>query len=121
MSVTEETGASAEVVPAPSFKERLAQRRRELESNTTFELEVPGYDGLWARYRPLGYEEVRAIGLRIEKDVASMGMNGDEAQVMGERLTAAETLAEACVELLEAKGAGVFETTGYRWTWQAAR
>ena len=126
MSITQEAGASTEVVPALSFKERLAQRRKELEANTTFEIEVPGYDGLWARYRTLGHEENRLIGLGIEKEIAEMGLEDDKAQATGERLTAAGVLAEACIELLEFKGRDdqrrpIFQSTGYRWTGQAAR
>ena len=111
---------SVPAASAPTLKERLAKRRRELEQNTTFELPVLGYeaDGLWARYRALGYAETRAIGLRIE------GETNDQAS--GERLTAAETLAEACVELLEITGTDdegkpTFQSLGYRWTAQAAR
>ncbi len=126
MAVVDEPGTSTEVVPAASFKERLARRRRELEADTTFELKVPGYDDLWARCRALGAEEMRLIGLRIEGEVAEMGLEPEEAQARGERLTAAESLSEACIELLEFKGLNdqqrpIFESTGYRFTWQAAR
>ncbi len=126
MSVTEQTGASTEAASAPSFKERLAQRRKELAEATNFEIEVPGYDGLWARYRVLGHEENRLIGLGVEERVAEMGLEGNAAQATGERLTAAEVLAEACIELLEYKGRDkqhkpIYESTGYRWTWQAAQ
>jgi hypothetical protein len=103
-----------------SLKERLARKRRELEENTTFEIPVPGYEkeGLWARYRALGFEDVRNIGIRIEGETSD--------QVTGERLTAAETLTEACIELLEFQGYGPdgqpkFDELGYRWTAAAGR
>jgi hypothetical protein len=119
MSTTdEEAGTSVEVTPALTFKQRLAQRRKELEADATFELEVNGYPGLWARYRILGYEEIRDIGIRIEGEVTS--------QSAGERLTAATTLAEACLELLELKGYDdkgkpILEGMGFKWTAMAAR
>lgn len=105
-------------IPVASFKERLVQRRRELEQNTTFELPVPGYADLYAMYRALGFEEIRAIGLRIEEETSD--------QVTGERLTAAETLSDACIELMERKaddpnGKPVLEGLGYRWSAAAAR
>lgn len=113
MTVTQNESGLASELPASSLKERLAKRRKELESEANFELPVPGYDGLWARYRVLGYEEIRGIGLRIEEEAAD--------QTSAERLTAAETLAEACIELLEHVGADdrgkpVFESLGKRWS-----
>lgn len=130
MSVLEDTGVpmspgpgaekppGAEIVPALSFKQQLSQRRKELENAASFELEIPGYKDFWARYRPLGYEEVRAIGLRVEQETAD--------QAAGERLVAAETLAEACVDLLHLKSVDdeskpIFEQLGYRWSWEAGR
>lgn len=118
MSTIEEPGATTQAVPALTFKERLAQRRRELESNANFEIAVPGYQDLWARYRVLGYEEIRGIGVRVEEET--------DDSISRERLTAASTLAEACVELLELKGRDhankpVFESTGCRWSATAAR
>lgn len=106
------------VLPIMSFKQKLALRRKELEADATFELPVPGYEDLWARYKALGYEEVRSIGLRVEEET--------DDQVTGERLTAAATLAEACVDLLEFKGLDehrkpTFENLGCRWSWQAGR
>lgn len=117
MSITNDTGTPVRVVPL-TFKERLAQRRRELESDATFELEVPGYEDLWARYRVLGYEEIRGIGLRVEDET--------DDTVTAERLTAAGTLAEACIELLEFKGTDdnnkpIFESTGGKWSASTVR
>lgn len=121
MSVTqEETQISTEAQSGGSLKERLSRARRELEENTTFELPVAGYEkeGLWARYRALGFSDVRAIGQRLEEETTD--------QIEGERLTAAATLSEACVQLLEYKGVGAdgkpaFEELGYRWSAAAAR
>lgn len=113
-----EAGAPIGVVPALTFKQRLSQRRKELEADATFAIEVNGYPDLWARYKILGFEEVRGIGLRVEAEV--------DDQVTGERLTAATSLAEACIELCEYKGrddkgAPILEGTGFKWTAAAAR
>lgn len=116
MSFTD--NVSVAVAAAPSFKEKLAQRRKELEENTSFEMAVPGYENLWARYRVLGYEDMRSLGLAIETEV--------ENQAAGERLTAAATLLRACDELLEfqgpdAQGKPIFASLGCRWSLYAAR
>lgn len=117
MAVTDEAGASVEVAPALTFKERLAKRRKELESDVTFEIEVPGYEDLWSRYRVLGYDEIRNIGMKVADE-------GGDA-IYRERMNAAATLAEACVELLEFRGyengKPVYESTGYKWSAEAAR
>jgi hypothetical protein len=111
--------------PIPlSFKERLKQQRRALEEDTTFTLPIPYYKDLYARYRVVGFEEMRAIGLRVEKEATD--------QLSGEKLTAAETLAEACEALLErtgedSDGKPILEPVtneqghGYRWGAPAAR
>lgn len=114
----EEQAPTVSSVPPVSFKDRLARRRQELESDAVFEMPVPGYDDLWARYRVLGYEEIRNVGLRVEAETRE--------QVAGERLTAAATLAEANIDLLEYKGQDdqgrpIFEALGYRWSWRAAQ
>ena len=108
------------VIPAASFKDRLAQKRRELVEKSVFELAVPGYEelGLYARYRVLGYTDVRQMGLRNEGEA--------QTTAEGERNTAADVLAEACVGLLEKTGVDeegkpVFTELGYRWTANAAR
>lgn len=117
MSTTEQMGTD-QSVPSLSFKARLAERRKELTENTVVDIQVPVYDNLWARYRILGYEEIRGIGMRVEQET-------DDA-VTAERLTAATTLAEACIELLEFKGKDpqgkpIFEQTGYSWGASVAR
>ncbi len=106
-------------LPATSFKERLAQRRKELEAKTSVVLAVPGYEhlGLYARYRVLGYEDIREIGLRQETEAMT--------QTEGERNTAAQTLADACEDLMEKtgedeEGRPIFQTLGYRWSAKAA-
>jgi hypothetical protein len=100
------------IVPATSFKERLARRRRELEAAHPFVLEVPGYEDLYARYRVLGFEDIRGIGTRVEKETSD--------QAHGERLTAAETLAIACEGLLERRGTDdsdqpIYHELGHVW------
>lgn len=105
------------ITPPITFKERLAQRRKELEASSTFDLPVIGYDDLWVRYRCLGYEETRAIGMRVEEET--------QDQAAGERLTAAAVMAEACTELFECTGKDdhgkpILVGLGYRWTQKAA-
>lgn len=107
------------VVPEVSVKGRFAARRRELQSKTVLDpLAVPGYDGLYARYRILGYEDMREIGLRNEEEAPSIAE--------GEKWTAADTLVDACVDLMEPigkddEGRLIFQSLSYRWTAQAAR
>jgi hypothetical protein len=84
-----------------SFQERMAARREYREQVHTFELPVLGYEdiGLYARYKVLPYEELRAIGKSNEKVAET---------VEGELAIAADTLIRACVGLLEKTG----ETAG---------
>ncbi len=115
---TTKAGAGTSVAPASTFKQRLAQRRKELEADAIFPLEVAGYPDLWANYRILGFEEIRGIGLRVEEETPDL--------ITRERLTAATTLAEACVELFEFKGTDdegkpILEKMGYRWSAESAR
>lgn len=119
MSITTHPGMSHNGVPELTFKERLRARRKSLVDNVVFEMPIPGYekDGLWGRYRVLGYEEIRGISVRVE------GETDDPITV--ERLTAAVTLVESCEELLELtgnddNGKPIFQSTGYRWSPAAA-
>ncbi len=125
MSIAEGDVETTAVQPDVSFQQKLARRRQELEQVTTFELQVPGYEDLWARYRALGYEDVRAIGLKIEEELGNQG-DPVATQITGERLTAAATLAEACIDLLQYKGRDdqgkpIFQVLGYRWSEKAGR
>lgn len=108
------------IVPAASFEERLARRRKEKLAKAFFELPVSGYEslGLWARYRVLGYDDVRTIGLRNEEEAVSVSAS--------ERATAADVLTEACLTLLEKTGVDesgklTFRELNYRWSAAAAR
>lgn len=121
MSITTDQPGTAVSTDVPdlTFKQRLAQRRKELEDTTSIDIQVPGYENLYARYRVLGYEEGRDIARRVTEEA-----DGNMTTI--ERLNAASSLAEACEELLEYKGRDpegkpVFESTGYRWGAPAAR
>jgi hypothetical protein len=90
-----------------SLQERVAARRKERERERTFVLPVPGYeDVLHARYRPLPFEDLHDLQQRHEDD-------GDTAEgILGLR---ADTLARACVELLERSPDGSFRSLGFGW------
>jgi hypothetical protein len=118
MTTIDDAGVTSMAAPALTFKERLARARKELEADAVFDLEVPWYPDLWATYRVLGFEEIRSVGIRVEAET--------QDQVTAERLTAAQTLAESCLELKEFrgyddKGKPILEGTGYRWSAAAAR
>lgn len=97
-----------------SLQERLAARREQLQQERTFVLPVLGYEdvGLHARYRVLSYEELRKIGKRNEKL---------EGTTEGELAVAADTLINACVELIERNDDDSYVGLGHRWTPAAVR
>lgn len=85
----------------------MEARRRQRAKERSFVLPVRGYEdvGLNARYRVLGYEELRDIDLR-NKD-----LDGPE----GELARYADTLIEACEELLDGD-----QGLGCKWSSTAA-
>lgn len=96
-----------------SLKERFAAKLEQRLRENTYELPVPGFEdiGLWARYRPLSYEETRGIGLRNVKG---------EITPEAELAVYADTIIRACVELLEKtgedeKGTPQFQSLGGKW------
>jgi hypothetical protein len=96
----------------------LGERRKELVEmrQKTLVLPVPGYEGLlFARYRPLPYEDLRRIQLRHE------GIGKDPHVEVN---AAADMLIEACEDLLvPVAGApeGEYESLGKTWTPAAVR
>lgn len=96
-----------------TLKERLAARREDLQHERDVVLPIPGYEDMLAgRYRVLSYRELRRIGKR------NQGLEGTED---GELILAADTLIEACSELLEVKDDGAYASTGQRWNANGVR
>ena len=92
-----------------SLRDRLAAKRRELQQDRTFVLKVQGYEteGLYARYRVLPYETLRRVGENNKRL---------EGSPEGELAIAADTLNQACVELLERREDGSYLSLECRWS-----
>lgn len=88
---------------AASLQELIAARRAQRERERTFVVPVRGYEdlGLKARYRPLGYEELRDVDDR----------NQDAEGAEGELSRYADSLLEANVDLLQDD-----QSLGCRWS-----
>lgn len=83
-------------VQSGSLKEKLAARRAQLQSERTHVFPIPGYEDLIAaRYKSLDYKALRKIGNRNAKL---------EGTSDGELANYADTLINACVELLRVDG-----------------
>ena len=97
-----------------SLRERLAARRRELTEERTFLLAVPGYEdlGLYARYKSLPYEALRAIVKRHERTMDTAA---------GELALACDVLIHACIELVEKRDDDSYQSLGFRWGPEAAK
>lgn len=92
-----------------SLRDRVAARRRERERERSFVLPIPGYEdlGLCARYRPLAFEELHDLQRRHAEDDESAGA------ILALR---ADTLARSCIELLERRQDGSYQSLGCGWT-----
>lgn len=100
--------ASAETQVADgSLASRIAARRAKLQANSDKVFDVPGYEGiLAARYRVLGWTEMRGIGKRHERM---------EDEALQELYVAADNLILACDDVLEVKPDGTRESLNLRW------
>ncbi len=90
-----------------SLRDRLAARRRQLAERDFFTQPILGYEdlGLYARYEVLDFTTRSKIGQRH-----ATAISRKETEIGGTRDAAADTLAQACVGLLEKVG----EDGGFR-------
>lgn len=111
MSITEEPQQDTPTTGG-SLRDRIAQRRLELQQERSFVLPISGYEDLLAaHYRVMSYSEFRKIGRRHEAIA-----NTTE----GELTVFADTLINACLELLEIQD-GDYVSTGKKWSVDAVR
>lgn len=114
------TPEAAPVAVGGSLRDRVEQRRRELERQPeqTILLPIPGYEDLLvAQYRALRYREMFAIESRHES-------NPDKAE--GTLFALADKLIAACERILEPVGYDedgheTYQDTGHRYNARAAR
>lgn len=96
-----------------SVKSFLTERRKKITADNHFDIPVPGYeDRLVARYATLDWHRTRAIGMRQENE---------PDKILAEVNMAADTLTNACIDLLIKKDDGTLASTGYTWNTQTAR
>lgn len=73
-----------------NLADSLKRQHQQLQGERTTMLDVPGYDGLVAQYRPVPWTVLKFIGQKVERN------KGDELRELKGH---AATIAAACVEL----------------------
>ena len=90
-----------------SLQERAAARRQQLEQDHSFVLPLPGYEDMFAvRYRALSYGEMWRIS-----DKNGALPNSPETDMAN----FADLLINGCVEFLEVKPDGSYQSLGHKW------